>query len=98
MVHIMDEVRKGVCCFFTHAFNRDFLLIQNQLEADKKAVVHLIFPNHRNKGFGLCVDFLIGNFFQPAGHFLFRAFLRCPYTGFRTNLQSVDSSVTVLCD
>lgn len=36
MVHIMDEVRKGVCRFFTHAFNRDFLLIQNQLETDKK--------------------------------------------------------------
>ena len=44
----MDEIGNGGLCFPAKLLHGYFLLIDKQLEADKKAVVHLIFPYHGN--------------------------------------------------
>ena len=94
----MEEVGNSGLCFPAKLLHSDFLLINKQLEADKKAVVHLIFPYHGNQGFGLCVNLCTGNVLELARHFLFGAFLCCPYAGFSADLQGVNLPVPVLGD
>ena len=57
----MEKIGNGGLCFPAKLLHGDFLLIDKQLKADKKAVVHLIFPYHGNQGFGLCVNLCTGN-------------------------------------
>ena len=63
VVHFMDELGDGACRFPAEVFERNFLFIQHQLEAEEEAVVYLILPNHGDKRLRLLVDLLKGDRF-----------------------------------
>ena len=96
MVHIPQETGKQVC-----RLSPDIpavLLIQQQLEADIEPVVHLIFPDHGDKCFGLVVYTAQRRFPQVAGSIRLGTLLRRTDAGFRADLQGVYFAVTVLGD
>ena len=51
---------------FLHALQIQQFICYHELEAEEEAVVHLIVPNHGNKGFRLLVYLLKGNVFQAS--------------------------------
>ena len=46
MVDLIQELFERHKRRFLHAVKAHFFLCHNELEADKKAIVHLIVPNH----------------------------------------------------
>ena len=68
---MVDLVQKLFECHkrrFLHAVKADLFLCHNELEADKKAVVHLIVANHGNKGFRLFIYLLYRHITKSPRH------------------------------
>ena len=68
MVDLIQELFERHKRRFFHAFKAHFFLCHNELEADKKAVVHLIVANHGNKGFRLFVYLLYRHITKSPRH------------------------------
>lgn len=96
MVHIPQETGKDICRLTADI--PAVLLVQQQLEADIEPVVHLIFPDHGDKGFRLSVYAAQRSFPQVAGSIRLGTLLRRTDAGFRADLQGVYLAVPVLGD
>ena len=95
-VHIPQETGKQVCRLPPDI--PAVLLVQQQLETDIEPVVHLIFPDHGDKRFGLPVYAAQRRFPQVAGSIRLGTLLRRTDAGFRADLQGVYFAVPVLGD
>ena len=98
VVDLVEKVGKGHGSGLSGVLQADFFLVHQQLEAKKKAVVNLIFPNHINQRFGLFLYLRTSHLTEPACDLFFGAFLCLPDTGLGADLQGVYLPVTVLCD
>ena len=96
MVHIPQEAGKDICRL--PADIPAVLLVQQQLEADIEPVIHLIFPDHGDKGFRLAVYAPQSGFPQFAGSVRLGTLLRRADAGLRADLQGVYLTVPVLGD
>ena len=94
MVHIPQEAGKDICRLPPDI--PAVLLVQQQLEADIKTVVHLIFPDHGHQRVRLAVYAPQGSFPQLAGSVHLGALLRRADAGFRADLQGVYFTIPVL--
>ena len=87
-----------VLCRVSYFLNGQFLVCYNQLKADEKAVIDLCITERSNQIFRLFVNLGAGDLFQPTGHAFLGTLLCGADTAFRTDLQSVNLAVTILCD
>ena len=71
MIDLVQELFERQKRRFLHAVKAHFFLCHNELEADKKAVVHLIVSNHGHKGFRLFVYLLDCHITKSPRHQLF---------------------------
>ena len=62
MVYFMEKLFECQPRRFFDVLQIELFFRNHELKAKKKAVVHLIVPNHRYSRFGLFVYLLIGNF------------------------------------
>ena len=90
-------VQQVLCCV-SYFLNGQLLVRYDQLKTDEKAVIDLCITERSNEIFRLLVNLGASDLFQPSGHAFLGTLLCGADTAFRTDLQSVNLAVTILCD
>ena len=98
MTNSICRVMQQVLCGLSHFLDREFFIRHDQLKAEKEAVIDLCITERSNEIFRLLVNLGAGDLFQPSGHAFLGTLLCGADTAFRTDLQGMDFTITVLRD